>query len=204
MRLSIKRTLTGLLMVGALAFTAVGADARGGGGGGHGGGGGAFVGGGGFGGGGFGGGRGFGGGFHDGGFGGGGFREGGGFQANTAHVGHDHGFRRGGYGYGGYYGTVIRRWRLLQSVLSDRKPDLLWASVLESLQWFAGSGRRRRPAFGYRDAGTGRGFPRRIVKCVAPSPARLRQRSSAGRSRAPANTQRICRRGFIKRRRFHP
>jgi hypothetical protein len=102
MRLSIKRTLTGLLIVGALAFTAVGADARGGGGGGHGGGGGggAFVGGGGFGGGGFGGGRGFGGGFH----GGGGFREGGGFQANTAHVGHDHGFRRGGYGYGGYYG----------------------------------------------------------------------------------------------------
>src|SRR5277367_6258959 len=83
MRPSIQRTLTGLLVVGALAFAAARADARGGGGGGfHGGGGG----------------------FHGGGFGGGGFHEGGGFQANISHFGHDHGFRHGGYGYGGYYG----------------------------------------------------------------------------------------------------
>ena len=112
MRPSIKRTLTGLLMVGALAFTAVGADARGGGGGGGGGGGrvggggGGFVGGGGgFGGGGFGG-----GGFHGGGFGGGGFHGGGlrrwlpraaAFKANASHsghFGHDHRFRNRGFG----------------------------------------------------------------------------------------------------------
>src|SRR5271163_894398 len=111
MRPSIKRSLTGLLMVGALAFTAVGADARGGGGGG--GGGGARAGGGG--GGGFGGGGVHGGGFGGGGFGGGGFHGGGfgggGFQANTGHIGHighfghDHRFRNrgfGDYGYGDY------------------------------------------------------------------------------------------------------
>src|SRR5271169_1335735 len=95
MRPSIKPTLTGLLVVGALAFTAAGADARGGGGGFHGGGGG-------FHGGGFGG-----GGFHGGGFGGGGFH-GGGFQANASHAGHfgrDHRFRNRGFGdydYGDY------------------------------------------------------------------------------------------------------
>ena len=146
MRPSIKRTLTGLLMVGALAFTAVGADARGGGGGGGGhgggGGGGAFVGGGGgFGGGGFGG-----GGFHGGGFGGGGFHggefgggfhQGGGFQANASHsghFGHDHvpqpRFRR------------LRLWRLLRLAISDLEGWVLWVRVrVLGVPQFAGSAR---------------------------------------------------------------
>ena len=110
MRPSIKRSLTAILMAGALAFTAVGADARGGGGGGGGGGftvaavvvdGGGFTGGGGFGGhgGGFGG-----GGFHGGGFHGGGGFQGGGFEAHSGHFGHDRGFDRGfrNRGFGGY------------------------------------------------------------------------------------------------------
>jgi len=75
MRTLIKRSLTGLLMIGALAFTAVGADARGAG---HGGGGigGSFQGGGG---------------------------SAGGFQANTGHVvGHIRQQGDGGY-VGEYY-----------------------------------------------------------------------------------------------------
>ena len=107
MRPSIKRSLTVAVMAGALAFTAVGADARGGGGGGGalagGGGGGGH--GGGFGGGGHGVGGGFGGGhaFGGGGFGGGHEAGGvhvGGFQANTARFGENRGFR----GFGGYGG----------------------------------------------------------------------------------------------------
>src|ERR1700691_5939296 len=98
MRTSIKRSLAGLLMVGALALTAVGADARGGGGGGGGGGaggggggGGAITG---------------GGGGHGGSIGGGGFHGaspngGGGYQANTVHSGNRYGH---GHGYGGNYG----------------------------------------------------------------------------------------------------
>ena len=158
MRPSIKRTLTGLLMVGALAFTAVGADARGGGGGGGGhgggGGGGAFVGGGGgFGGGGFGS-----GGFHGGGFGsgglhggelGGGFHQGGGFQANTSHsghFGHDHYFRNRGFGDYDY-------WRLLRLAISDLEGWVLWATGTSTrrstgcrLRSICGAGKPAKPA----------------------------------------------------------
>jgi hypothetical protein len=84
MRPSIKRSLTGLLVAGALAFSGVGADARGGGGG-HGGSGmGGFTG--------------IVGGHQGGGLTGGGF-QGGGFQANTGHI-NQHGF--GGFGTFGH------------------------------------------------------------------------------------------------------
>ena len=91
MRPSIKRSLTGLLVAGALAFSGVGADARGGGGG-HGGSGmGGFTG--------------IVGGYHGGGLtgrrsfrAGGGF-QGGGFQANTGHI-NQHGRRFGTFGHG--------------------------------------------------------------------------------------------------------
>ena len=91
MRPSIKRSLTGLLVAGALAFSGVGADARGGGGG-HGGSGmGGFTG--------------IVGGYHGGGGltgGAGSFRAGGGFQgsgfqANTGHI-NQHGFGTFGHG----------------------------------------------------------------------------------------------------------
>ena len=118
MRTSIKRSLTGLLVVGALAFAAVGADARGGGGGG-------FHGGGGFSGGGFHG----GGGFSGGGLAGGGFHGGGGLSGGGFHGGG--GLAGGGLAGGGLSGRrrSRRRRSLKRRLIEWRLP---WRRRLDS------------------------------------------------------------------------